>query len=175
MNTRKLLYASWLVSIVAVALAVVVTWTVVRVSLKRQHSMELKKVTEAKKLTSQAYWIAWHNCDIPKENEDLVTVRTLILLFEKRQLLDEASQLVELEPNSLYAGQVLHSIGVDTAEEYFLFAEEVMDNMTSSYEKLGVPGVIFPGREIHESDDFNQFIEMSILQPASERLILYGD
>ena len=90
-------------------------------------------------------------------------------------MLDEASQLVELEPNSLYAGQVLHSIGVDTAEEYFLFAEEVMDNLTAGYEELGVPGVIFPGREIHKSDAFKKFIEMSILQPSSERLILYGD
>lgn len=172
---KRILYASWAVSVVLPVLAVIVTWVVVHTSLQQRHRLELTKVTEAAKITSQAYWHAWHNSALSEEANSFCTIRALILLYEQRQLLDEAKQLVEKEPNDLYAGQLLHSIGVDTAEDYFLWAKNKIDSEASKFQELEVDGYIFPGIEVHNSDGFKQFITGAILCPSNERLVLIGD
>ena len=171
MTTKKILYASWFAFIAVTVVVVVVTWVVVLTSMQRRNRLELMRVTEAAKITSQAEWIAWHHADIAKERENFVVVRTLVLLYEKRQLLSEAEQLLDKSPNTVYAGQILHSIGVDTPEDYFSWAEKEMNRLTSDYQEIGVDGVVFPGREIHESDGFREFVKMSIICPSSERLV----
>ena len=96
----------------------------------------------------------------------------MILLFKEKENFDLAESAVELYPPELFAAELLQSIGVKKTEDYFKWANDEFDSKLYSMPEFGMNEYVMPGREIHDSQGFHDFVRQATKHIGETRLVI---
>jgi hypothetical protein len=130
---------------------------------RKKMSMRVDHVRKAAAIGSQADWLTFHFSDVAKTNDRYLAILTLIGLVAEKESLEEARGLEDIYSAKWYAANLLQALGVDSADDYF----ESVDKELKTGPFKGLPDIrldknVSTYREIHESEEFREFIEESI-------------